>query len=57
MFFEGNEIDKQILSDWRRAYTPNKYGVNVQSVKIENIKRIHFDHVHYVVENEVEVEQ
>lgn len=57
MYFEGNEIDKQILSDWRRAYTPNKYGVNVQSVKIENIKRIHFDHVHYVVENEVEVEQ
>jgi len=39
-----------------RAWTGNKYNVNVQSVKMENIKEIHFGHVHYVVENEVEVE-
>lgn len=53
--FEGNVIEKQIFSDFMRKYTPNKYRVNVQSVKISNIKKIHFDHVHYVVENEVEV--
>lgn len=54
--FEGNPIEKQMFRDFMRAYTPNKYGVNVQSVKMENIKEIHFSHVHYVVENEVEVE-
>lgn len=55
--FEGNPIEKQMFSDFMRSYTPNKYGVNVQSVKIENIKEIHFGKVHYIVENEVEVEQ
>jgi len=55
--FEGNQIEKQMFSDFMRSYTPNKYGVNVQSVKIENIKEIHFGKVHYIVENEVEVEQ
>ena len=55
-YFEGNPIEKQIFQDFMRKYTPNKYRVNVQSVKIENIREIHFNHVHYVVENEVEVE-
>lgn len=53
--FEGNPIEKQMFSDFMRAYVPNKYGVNVQSVKMENIKEIHFNHIHYIVENEVEV--
>jgi len=54
--YEGNPIEKQMFSDFMRAWTGNKYNVNVQSVKMENIKEIHFGHVHYVVENEVEVE-
>jgi hypothetical protein len=54
--FEGNQIEKQMFSDFMRVYTPNKYKVNVQSVKIENIVEIHINHVHYVVESEVEVE-
>ncbi len=54
--FEGNPIEKQMFSDFMRKWTGNKYNVNVQSVKMTNIKEIHFDHVHYVVENEVEVE-
>ena len=55
-FFEGNSIEKQIFQDFMRKYTPNPYKVNVQSVKMSNIKRIHLNHVHYVVENEVVVE-
>ena len=55
-YFEGNEVEKQIFSDFMRTWTPNKYGVNVQSVKIENIKRFHVNHVQYVVESDVEVE-
>lgn len=51
--FEGNEIEKQMFQDFMRPYTPNKYGVNIQSVMIQNIKEIHLNHVHYVVENEV----
>lgn len=51
--FEGNSIEKQMFSDFMRVYTPNKYKVNVQSVKIENIVEIHINHVHYVVEREV----
>jgi hypothetical protein len=54
--FQGNQIDKVIFQDFMRSYTPNKYGVNVQSVKLENIKEIRFNHVHYIVENEVEVD-
>jgi len=55
--FEGNVIEKQIFSDFMRKYTPNKYKVNIQSVKISNIKKLHLNHFHYVVENEVMVEQ
>lgn len=55
--FEGNVIEKQMFQDYMRKYTPNKYKVNVQSVKISNIKEIHINHHHYVVENEVMVEQ
>jgi len=55
--FEGNPIEKQIFSDFMRTYTPNKYKVNVQSVKISNIVEIHVNHVHYIVENEVMVEE
>lgn len=55
--FEGNPIEKQMFQDYMRSYTPNKYNVNIQSVKIENIKEIHFNHNHYIVENEVLVEQ
>ena len=54
--FEGNPIEKQMFRDYMRSYTPNKYGVNVQSVKFENLKRLHINHIQYVVENEVEVE-
>jgi len=54
--FEGNSIEKQIFSDFMRVYTPNKYGVNIQSVKMENIKELHINKIHYIVENEVEVE-
>ena len=55
-FFEGNSIEKQIFQDFMKKYYPNKYKINVQSVKMENIKEIHLNHVHYVVENEVLVE-
>jgi hypothetical protein len=55
--FEGNPIQKQMFQDYMRLYTPNKYNVNIQSVKIENIKEIHFDHHHYIIENEVLIEQ
>lgn len=53
--FNGNPIEKQIFQDFMRAYSPNKYGVNIQSVKIENIKKIHINHIHYVVENDMVV--
>jgi hypothetical protein len=48
-FFEGNKIDKQMFVDYMTKKTFNKYGVNIQSVKIDNIKKINFDHIHYVV--------
>jgi len=55
--FEGNSIEKQIFSDYMRKWTGNKYSVNIQSVKITNIVQINFNHVHYIVENEVMVEE
>ena len=48
-FFEGNKIDKQMFVDYMVKKSFNKYGVNIQSVKIDNIKKINFDHIHYVV--------
>lgn len=49
--FNGNPIEKQVIQDYMRKRSFNKYGVNVQSVKVENIKEIHLDHTHYKVVN------
>jgi len=48
-FFEGNEVEKMLFRDYLKVYIPNKYGVNVQSVMINNIKGITVNHVRYTV--------
>ena len=47
--FKGDPIEKQLFSDYMNSYTPNKYEVNIQSVMMNNIKEITFNHVRYVV--------
>jgi hypothetical protein len=51
-FFEGNPIEKQLFVDYMTKKTFNKYGVNIQSVKIENIKKITMNHTRYIVVEE-----
>lgn len=55
--FEGDPIEKMMFQSYMNTYTPNKYGVNFQSVTIENIKECHVHGNHYIVVNPtVEVE-
>jgi hypothetical protein len=55
--FNGDPIEKQMFSDFMNTYTPNKYGVNFQSVTISNIKECHMNGTIYTVNNGVEVEE
>jgi len=47
--FEGDPIEKRLFESFMAKYTPNKYGVNFQSVTVTNIKEIHMNGVEYVV--------
>lgn len=49
---EGNPIEKQLFESYMGTFTPNKYGVNFQSVTVTNIKEIHINKVEYVVVND-----
>jgi len=49
--FGGNPIEKGMFESFMSTYTPNKYGVNFQSVTIENIKECHIDGNQYRVVN------
>lgn len=58
--FNDDPIEKELFRSYMYKYTPNKYGVNFQSVTIDNIKEIHFNGNQYVVVNpmvETEVSQ
>jgi hypothetical protein len=48
--FDGDIIEKQLFESYMTKYTPNKYGVNFQSVTVDNIKEIHINKYQYVVE-------
>lgn len=47
----GNPIDKQLFESFMVKSSPNKYGVNLVSVTIDNIKEIHIDGYEYIVVN------
>jgi len=47
--FEGNPIEKELFRSYMGTYTPNKYGVLTQSVNVNNIKSITFNHTKYTV--------
>ena len=54
--YNGNPIEKQLFQDFMGTYTPNKNGVNFQSVTIDNIKECHFNGNEYrVVNPQVEI--
>jgi hypothetical protein len=55
--FNGDPIEKEMFESFMSQYTPNKYGVNFQSVTVTNIREIHMNGVNYTVENGVEVEE
>jgi hypothetical protein len=50
-FFEGDPIEKRFFESFMGSFTPNKYGVQVQSVTISNIEEITIRRKRYVVEN------
>jgi hypothetical protein len=49
--YNGDPIEKQLFESFMGTYTPNKYGVNHQSVTVTNIKEIHINKTEYVVVN------
>jgi hypothetical protein len=49
--FGGNPIEKRLFESYMGTFTPNKYGVNFQSVTIENIKECHIDGNQYRIVN------
>ena len=49
--FNGNPIEKTLFESYMTKYKPNKYGLNFQSVTIDNIKEIHLNGDQYVVVN------
>ena len=55
--FNGDPIEKEMFESFMSQYTPNKYGVNFQSVTVTNIKEIHMNGTIYTVNNGVEVEE
>ncbi|MEN6291045.1 MAG: hypothetical protein ABFD07_03370, partial [Methanobacterium sp.] len=54
--YNGDPIEKKLFESYMSSYTPNKYGVNFQSVTIDNIKECHMDGNVYIVVNPVETE-
>ena len=44
-------IEKEMFESFMSQYTPNKYGVNYQSVTVTNIKEIHINGNEYKVVN------
>lgn len=48
---ENDEVEKSLFESFMTKYTPNKNGVNVQSVTISNIKECHIDGKEYIVVN------
>ncbi len=51
MLDETDEVEKTLFEEFMNTYIPNKYGVNFQSVTISNIRELHINKVHYIVEN------
>lgn len=51
MLDETDEVEKNLFSDFMNTYVPNKNGVNYQSVTIGNIRELHINKVHYIVQN------
>ena len=51
MLDETDEVEKTLFEEFMSTYIPNKYGVNFQSVTISNIRELHINKVHYIVEN------
>lgn len=49
--FNGDSIEKMLFQSFMGEYRPNKYGVNFQSVTIENIKECHVHGNQYIVVN------
>jgi hypothetical protein len=49
--FNGDIIEKKLFESYMSKYTPNKYGVNLQSVTINNIKECHINRMEYIVVN------
>ena len=47
--FNGNPIEKRMFESFMGTYVPNKYGVNILSVNVNNIKEISFNHVRYIL--------
>ena len=59
-FYNGDRVEKELFVSFMKKYTPNKYGINFQSVTIDNIKKIHINGNQYIVVNpmtEVNVEE
>jgi len=53
--FEGNPIEKQLFESYMGTFTPNKFGVQIQSVMVNNIKFLTLNKVRYEVVESVEV--
>lgn len=46
--FNGDPIEKGLFEGFMNNYTPNQYGVNVQSVNVNNIKELTLNKVKYI---------
>jgi hypothetical protein len=49
--YNGNPIEKRMFESFMGTYIPNKYGVNFQSVTIDNIRECHMSGNQYRVVN------
>lgn len=45
--FEGNPIEKELFRSYMNTFVPNKYGVQIQSVNVNNIKFLTLNKVRY----------
>ena len=50
--FSGDPIEKAMFESFMVKSSPNKYGVNFQSVTVDNIKECHINNYVYEVVNE-----
>jgi hypothetical protein len=50
--FNGDPIEKVMFESYMVKSSPNKYGVNFQSVTVDNIVECHMNGIEYVVVNQ-----